>query len=311
MRLQCISLADRRETPIPARTLLCLGNFDGVHIGHKALLSKAAEKANKQRLLAAVFSIDDGAAYKKTKSLLSDSEKYAKMEACGIDRVYTAHFSQICSLSPKQFVEDVLVGRLGCQIALCGENFRFGKMAAGDANTLKKEMQANGGKVIVCDSVLFEGEVVSASRIKEALKEGKAELAEQMLGEPFALRSAVLRGKGIGGPTLGVPTVNLAFDETAFVPKHGVYVSKTKIGDEIYGSITNVGIRPTFEKEGKVNAETHIFAKAGDLYGKEISVSLLAFLRGERRFEDPHALKAQLEKDCASALTYLASHNIT
>ena len=290
---------------------LALGIFDGVHIGHKALLSKAAAEAQKQGLLAAVFSIDDGAAYKKTKSLLPDKEKYAKMEACGIKRVYTAHFSQICSLTAKEFVKEVLFKRLNCKIALCGENFRFGKMAAGDAHTLKKEMQASGGKAVICESVLFEGDAVSASRIKEALAEGKAELAEQMLGEPFALRSFVLHGKGIGGPTLGVPTVNLAFDEAAFVPKHGVYVSKTKIGNQVFGSITNIGIRPTFENDGKVNAETHIFAKAGDLYGKEISVSLLAFLRGEHRFEDPHALKAQLEKDCASALTYLASHNIT
>ena len=290
---------------------LALGIFDGVHIGHKALLSKAAAEAQKQGLLAAVFSICDGAAYKKTKSLLPDKEKYAKMEACGIKRVYTAQFSQICSLSPKEFVEDVLIKRLHCKIALCGENFRFGKMAAGDANTLKKEMQANKGDAMICPSVLFEGEVVSASRIKEALTEGKAELAEQMLGEPFALRSFVLHGKGIGGPTLGVPTVNLAFDEAAFVPKHGVYVSKTKIGKQVFGSITNIGIRPTFENDGKVNAETHIFAKAGDLYGKEISVSLLAFLRGERCFENSNALKAQLEKDCASALAHLHSHKIT
>lgn len=290
---------------------LALGIFDGVHIGHKALLSKAVAEAQKQGLLAAVFSICDGAAYKKTKSLLTDKEKYAKMEACGIKRVYTAHFSQICSLSPKEFVEDVLIKRLNCNIALCGENFRFGKMAAGDAATLKMEMQANKGSAIVCESILFEGEAVSASRIKEALAEGKAELAEQMLGESFALRSFVLHGKGIGGPTLGVPTVNLAFDETAFVPKHGVYVSQTKIGDALYDSITNIGIRPTFENNGKVNAETHIFAKAGDLYGKEISVSLLSFLRGEYRFETPEALKAQLEKDCASALAHLHSHKIT
>ena len=99
--------------------------------------------------------------------------------------------------------------------------------------------------------------------------------------------------------------MNLAFDEAAFVPKYGVYVSKTKIGKQVFGSITNIGIRPTFEKEGKVNAETHIFAKAGDLYEKEISVSLLSFLRGEYRFETPEALKAQLKKDCEAAVVYL------
>ena len=289
---------------------LALGIFDGVHIGHKALLSQTAQQAQKSGLLAAVFTISDGAAYKKTAPLFADKEKYAKMESCGIARVYTARFEQIRDLSPETFIAEVLIKRLGCEVALCGENFRFGKGAAGSADILCKEMQANGFRANVCQSVLFEGKTVSASAIKEALACGQAELAAAMLGEPFTLRSAVLHGKGIGGAKLGVPTVNLAFEASAFVPKHGVYASRTQVGDAVYPSLTNVGLRPTFETEAKANAETHILAEVGNLYGKEVAVSLLSFLRPERRFENEDALKAQLQKDCEAAKSYLNQRKI-
>lgn len=283
---------------------MALGVFDGVHIGHRYLFEETVQTARQAQLRAAVFTICDAFSYKKTLPLLSEAEKHARMEMCGIERVYTVRFAQIAHLSPQAFVKDVLIDRLGCEVAICGENFRFGKGAAGTAQTLCELMLVQGLRTSVVPSILHEGKTVSSSAIKEALAQGCIERANAMLGAPYTLSAPVVHGKGIGAAVLGVPTINQCLDADTHLPKKGVYVSMTKIKDKSFRSVTNIGCRPTLEKEGLPNAETHILAQTGDLYGKEIAVSLYAFLRDERCFASKEALKAQLERDCASARSY-------
>ena len=288
--------------PDPGRTVAALGFFDGVHIGHRRLLDRAAEIAASRSLIPSVFTFsDDALSFKPDAARLTDfSEKVELFRLAGIERVYAADFPDLSGLSPERFVSEILVGQLNVSVAVCGFNFRFGAGAAGDSDALVRLMRDLGRDAEVIAPTVLDGTVVSSSAIRAALSEGDVALAEQMLGRPFSLSGRVEHGRGYGH-TEGIPTVNLPVAPHLAVPRRGVYRSRAVIDGAGYPAVSNVGTRPTFGGTG-VNCESSLLAYHGsDLYGRAVRVELLGFLRDERKFDTPEDLYRQIALDISAA----------
>ena len=286
----------------PGRTVAALGFFDGVHIGHRRLLDRAAEIAASRGLIPSVFTFsDDALTFKPDAERLTDfSEKLELFRAAGIERVYAADFPALAGLSPERFVKEILIGRLNVSVAVCGFNFRFGARAAGDSDALVRLMREAGGEAEVIAPTLLDGVVVSSSAIRAALSAGDVDLASRMLNRPYALTGAVEHGRGYGH-TEGIPTVNLPLAPHLAVPRLGVYRSRVVIDGIGYPAVSNVGTRPTFGGNG-INCESYLLDYHGaELYGKTASVQLLGFLRDEKKFDSPEELYRQIEHDIAAA----------
>ena len=300
--MKLIRLLPGCPPPESGRTVAALGFFDGVHIGHRRLLDRVAEIARSRALVPSVFTFsDDALSFKPDAARLTDfSEKLELFRAAGIERVYAADFPSFAGLSPEKFVSDILVGCLNASVAVCGFNFRFGARAAGDSEALVRLMRGAGGEAEVIASTLLDGVVVSSSAIRSALASGEIDLANRMLGRPYALSGTVEHGRGYGH-TEGIPTVNLPIAPHIAIPRKGVYRSRAVIDGVGYPAVSNVGTRPTFGGN-TVNCESYLFDYRGaDLYGRTAAVELLAFLRDERKFDTPEELYRQIERDIALA----------
>ncbi len=287
------------ETP----RAVALGLFDGVHIGHRAVIAEVLDVAE---FTATVLSFSDETALPKNAARLQTlADRCGLIENIGVEELILADFSAISTLSPTDFVKTVLKEQLNARLVSCGENFRFGKGGVGDAALLKTLCEAQGIRVSVAKTVLCDGEPVSSSRIREALADGNVGLAARLLGHPFSLTGTVTHGFG-RGKTLGFPTANLPLRDGFAVPRLGVYLSTVEIDGNVHSALTNVGSRPTF---GDItpSCETSIFDYSGDLYGKDLRVSLVRFLREERAFSSKEDLKTQIEQDKETAKKHLAA----
>ncbi len=277
--------------PYTKETVTALGFFDGVHIAHASLLKQAVDAARERALTPAVFTFFD-APHKQGEKLLSFQERLARFEKHGIETVFVADFAALKELSPIDFIENILKVTCRTAMAVCGFNFRFGKNAAGDAALLLSHFPCS----IVLEPVMQDGRTVSASRVRKLLEEGKVEDAARLLGMPYTVSAEVTHGKELGR-TIGFPTANMKPD--AFLPKNGVYETSIFIDGKAYTALTDIGFRPTAEKEGERRMETYIPHFSGDLYGKNLTVSFVRRLREEKRFDSIEALKAQLLFDLA------------
>ena len=289
----------------PDDRLSCaIGNFDGVHEGHQRLLSLAAEKEG-EITKSAVFTFAVPTSHIKNGAslLMSPEQRYPIFRQLGIDLLILADFNQISVLSPTSFAEEILFRRCQVRRAVCGFNFRYGKNARGNAETLKKSFEALGGATNVFPPYRFLGQTVSSSEIREALAVGNPERARMLLGRPYSLTAEVVHGKRLGR-TLGFPTANQRFPKGRLVPKFGVYAVRIHIDGTTYRGVANVGVRPTVENTVSANCETFVFDYHGDLYGKTLTTEFYGFLRPERHFSDVNALKAAVELDIQSAILY-------
>ena len=205
----------------------------------------------------------------------------------------TVPFDEVRDMSCEVFVSEVLVGKLNVACAFCGFNFRFGKMGAGNGETLAALMKSHGRSTVILPPVNLGGEPVSSTRIRAALAEGDMALANSLLGRNFGFVSEVLHGKALGA-TLGFPTANQRIAHGAAAPRHGVYASLCIIDGKKYPAVSNIGVRPSTDSHGEVNCETNIIGFSGDLYGREIAVYPLAFIRPERRFSSAAELTAEV-----------------
>lgn len=274
-----------------------LGNFDGVHLGHRALIDRAREMG--RTVLVYTFRSLPGAG-----DYLSDpEEKQTLLLEAGADRVFLESFERVREYSPERFVDEVLVNGMHAADLVCGFNFRFGKGGAGDAALLTELASARGIRTSVIPAVLSDGEPVSSTRVRSLLREGKPEEAAKLLGRPYSFALPVLHGKALGR-TLGFPTANQTFPEGRLVPKTGVYASFAEVGGMVLPALTNIGVRPTFENGAAPNAETHILGGwRGELYGEKLRVGLLSYLREEKRFESAETLTAEIEKNREEAFS--------
>lgn len=281
---------------------VALGFFDGVHLAHREIIKATVSLAKSRGISSAVFTFpaEQSGIKSCAKRIYSTKERLELIESLGADAVVLADFGAISSLSAERFIKDVLVCDLGCRIALCGYNFRFGRKASGDADTLREFMRLSGGEAIVFEKYEFGGSELSATKIREALAMGEVALAAEMLGSPYRLRGRVSHGLG-NGHGLGFPTVNVEIPEIRAYPRLGVYRTLLPIDGKIYTGVTNVGVCPTFEHRA-VHAETHIVDFSGDLYGRDVCIYFAEFLRDEARFPDSGALVKQIGEDTRLAV---------
>lgn len=263
---------------------MLLGGFDGLHIGHRALLSHA----KKSGLPVGAMTIVGG----KTQGCLFDfSEREEIFRSLGLDFVFELPFQEIKNLSPKEFLA-LLEKEFSPKQFVCGEDFRFGAGAVGTPGNMKEWTQV---RVESLPLVEFDGRKVSASLIKEYLSAGEIEKANALLGSPFFLRGEVIKDRGVG-KTLGFPTANIVYPKHKHAVRFGVYETVCVVDGKPYKGVTNYGARPTFDNE-RVLTETYLDGFDGDLYGKTLRVQFLRFLREVQKFESVDALKAQLRED--------------
>ncbi|MBR4622906.1 MAG: riboflavin biosynthesis protein RibF [Ruminococcus sp.] len=292
-------MKDITEHGLPGgeRTAVALGIFDGVHLGHRLVLDEACAAAEKG-LVPAVFTFRSGTVTTKpqTECLLTDEAKYERLGKLGIKYIMAPDFADIRSLPPAEFTEKVLAGQLGCGLAVCGKDFRFGRGAVGDADLLRREGERLGFEVRVLDKLQMDGATVSSSRIKKLIRTGEIEKANRLLGYTFGWTLPVIHGNEIGR-TWNFPTINQLLPEKIVLPRFGVYCARAKTEDRTFFGVANIGVKPTVEKKTAPLAETFILDFDGDLYGKEVELRLDTFLRPEQRFSDIAALRAQIQAD--------------
>ena len=284
-----------------------IGNFDGVHLGHQAILRNVIGIARAEGWRSAAVTFHPHptklVAPERAPRLLTTPEQRAHLiEQQGVDEVLILPFdSALAHLSPESFVREILVDKLKTRAILVGDNFRFGHRAAGDVQTLEELGGKYSFETDVVPPVTWRNRVISSSSIRAAILEGHVSVACRMLGRPYALEGVVVHGAGVGSKQT-VPTLNL--QTTAEVlPKTGVYVTRTRTREREWPSITNVGYRPTFNGHG-LSIETYLLATLDGPTPAEISVEFLRWVREERKFDTPESLKAQILRDVTRANAY-------
>ena len=270
---------------------IALGSFDGVHVGHRAIIARAAAIAP-QGAAPAVWTFAENPF--GVPCLTSPEEKLGLLAECGAKYAIVCKFDEVASLAPEEFV-DQLIG-FGAVALTCGFNYTFGAGKSGDADTLVRLCGERGLRCAVVDRVDVGGERVSSTRIRELIAAGAVDKAAELLGRPYSVTAPVEHGNKLGR-TIGFPTINQHISADRAIPGRGVYASRCMD----MPAVTNVGVRPTVTDDGEVVCETHIIGDCGDLYGKIVTVRLLRFLRDERKFKSLEALKPQLQIDSAAS----------
>lgn len=279
---------------------IALGNFDGLHIGHKKVLESTLAFSKEHNLEAKVMLFDihpkEFLTGKKIPHLMTDEDEEAALRDMGFE-VCRVSFAEIKDYSCEEFFKKIIVDFFNAKALCCGFNYSFGKNGAGNAETLAALCKENRILCNVAQPVSVGGMTVSSSAIRNFIVDGNAYTAAEMLGRPYAIHGEVIHGDA-RGRTLGFPTTNQKIDETLTVPKFGVYETRVKIDGKAYKGVTNIGIRPTYRAEYAL-AETHIIDFSDDIYGRIIDVELIRYIRPEVRFNSADELKAQLMKDIA------------
>jgi riboflavin kinase/FMN adenylyltransferase len=286
---------------------ITIGNFDGVHNGHRQIMRRVVGIAREHGWKPAVMTFDPHptklVAPSRAPRLLTTPEQRARLiEELGIEEILILPFTaEIAQLTPEEFVCEILVGKLKARAVLVGDNFRFGNRAAGDAKTLVELGRKYGFEVEITGTIAWRNRIISSSEIRGLIEAGEVALACRMLGRPYALEGVVVRGEGIGSKQT-VPTLNLD-TQAEVLPKTGVYITRTHYKVRAWPSITNVGYRPTFNGQ-QLTIETYLLATLEGDPPVEIAVEFLRRVRDERKFEDAAALKAQILRDVGRAQVY-------
>ncbi len=281
-------------------TAVAAGVFDGIHLGHRAVIEKAVSVAGKaENTSAAVFTFDTPTVTSKGGFgfILNHDDKLAELERLGADYVYSPDFSLCKELSAECFVREVLVGKMRARYIVCGEDFRFGRNASGNTELLKTLGKELGFDVITVPPINdVNGERISSTLIRRLISEGDISRANDLLGYDYYFTLPVVGGKRLGR-TLGFPTINQPLESERAMPKFGVYASIAEFDGREYKGITNIGVKPTVSDSKKVLAETYIIGFEGELYGKNVKLSLKEFIRPELKLDSIDELKAQLKVD--------------
>jgi len=308
--------------PIPDRggSVVTVGVFDGVHAGHRALLSEAHRIARDTGLQSVVVTFDRHPATvvrpdEVPRLLTSLHHRLELLDRLGVDVTYVVTFDEERSLqTPEQFVEDVLVDRLNAKVAVAAESFHFGHRRKGDVPTMTELGVQHGIKVVTVPLTIDDaiGDAVTSTAVRGVVAAGDVELAARLLGRPFEVRGIVEHGDA-RGRTIGFPTANVAVAGDIILPSDGVYAGWYVRGDgsdgATYPSAINVGRRPTFyDENGLLLVEAHLIDFDGDLYGEKAAVRFVTRLRDEQRFSGIDALAAQLRSDVEHARSILRDH---
>ena len=298
---------------IPERSdsgcVLTIGNFDGVHRGHQALLAKLSAKAKALGLPAAVLTFEPHpreyfAHEARPRRLTSLREKIELLRAQGVDRLYIGRFNaQLAGLTADQFIERVLRQGLDVRHLMIGDDFRFGQGRKGDFALLQKAGAAQGFGVEAMDTLVHEGERVSSSAVRQAHAAGEMEHAARLLGRPYSISGRVMHGDKIGR-TIGFPTCNIQLKHRS-PPMMGIYtVSVEGLAEHPWPGVASIGVRPTINDAGRTTLEVHLFDWSAECYDAHLKVNFLAKQRDEARYDTLEALTAQIARDADEARAY-------
>jgi riboflavin kinase / FMN adenylyltransferase len=290
--------------PDAGPSAVALGAFDGIHLGHRAILGTAVALARqgKIRALACTFDRHPMEVLQPDRApmpITTLEERLELIAGTGIDTTVVIPFTPaVASIEAKAFVQNVLIGTLQAREIVVGFNHRFGRGARGDAQFLESLAAPLGFRAHIVPALLVDGVAVSSSEIRAALQRGDLPNAERLLGRPYSIRGEVVRGAG-RGRTLGFPTANVKTERPLGLPV-GVYVCRLLVGAREHQAVVNVGYRPTFG-ETDLSVEAHVLDFAGDLYDQRVTLTFLRRLREERKFPSVDALKEQIALDVAAA----------
>ena len=288
---------------------LTIGNFDGVHRGHRAMLQRLVEKARALKLPCSVLTFEP-----HPREFFSPSvaparlsrlrEKLELLAEAGIERTHVLRFgAQLASLSPERFVEDVLLRGLGVRWLLVGRDFRYGAKRAGDFAALQSAARKQGFGLEAMNDVMDGGQRVSSSGVRAALAAGDLENAERLLGRRYSMSGRVVHGERLGR-TLGFPTANIVLRRRP--PLAGVFVVEAELEEthKTLRGVASVGRRPTVKQEAAPLLEVHLFDWAAELYGRHLRVKFLHKLRDEEKYDGLYALRSAIQRDAAQAKDY-------
>ncbi|MEP6849713.1 MAG: bifunctional riboflavin kinase/FAD synthetase [Acidobacteriota bacterium] len=295
-------------------TVLTLGVFDGLHLGHQRIMQTVVDRAKSIGAVPTAITFDPhprAVLHPESAPPLLQTldQRLANFEVLGIEQAIVIPFDREFASTPAEgFLADVIRDRLHAKEVYLGKGFAFGKGRGGNIELLRKMSADLGFEADEVDEVTLRGHRISSSRIRNLLDEGKVNVARRMLGRPYGVEGVVIRGNR-RGHTIGFPTANLK-PHNRVIPRFGVYATATLIDGNWRRSITNIGVRPTFENEAEPSIETYVFDYDNDLYGDVLRVRFLHRIRDERKFNGIDELKAQIQKDSSRAMNYFSHRGV-
>ena len=286
---------------------MAIGKFDGLHLGHRKLLSEILRQ-KEDGLKAAVFTFDPSPevffGMNPARELSTNEEKRDLFRKIGIDILVEFPFNkETAAISPEDFVIDILCGRMNAKFVAAGTDLSFGSMGKGNFTMLSSLARHMGFETCKIDKIERNGKVISSTLIRELVEEGNMEEAAACLGAPYKITGKIVHGRALGR-RIGIPTLNQMPPTDKLLPPFGVYYSEVKADGRIFKGITNIGIKPTVTNDNQVTVETSLYDFSGDLYGETAEVSLLTFRRPEMRFSGVSELKKTMEKDIRAGEIY-------
>lgn len=289
------------EFSIKKKTAIALGTFDGLHIAHEYVITQVVDIARKNNLLSVVYTFSNHPkdlvpSVESPKRLITPEQKVERIRSLGVDILVIVPFDEIqLSIDAEEFLSDIIVKKLNAAHVVVGYDFRFGKNAKGCVNMLRDKSNELDYTVDIIDPIKFDGITVSSTLIRNYLLAGNVLGANNLLGRKYSVQGVVIRGKQVGRK-LGFPTINLDIDYNMTVLKPGVYATQTKVGDDTYHSITNVGFNPTFDQVD-FNIETYILDYDEDLYDEHVEIIFNDYMREEIKFDNLDDLIDQISTD--------------
>ncbi len=298
-----------REFQIEEPTVVTIGKFDGRHKGHQKLLREMMKFREQKGFRLAVFTFDMAPAGvvtgKPMTVITTNQERRNNMEKIGVDYLVEYPFDQeTARTSPEDFVKIILAGKMNMKAIVAGPDCKFGHKGAGNAVLLRSLSAEYGYETVIIEKEQADHRDISSTYVREELDQGHIEKVNELLGEPYAIHGIVVHGNHIGGSRLGFPTANILPPKEKHLPRFGVYVSRVLVGDRYYAGVTNVGRKPTIEGEYPAGVETFILGLEEDLYGRNIEIQLLCFVRPEQKFDSMEELRDRISRDKAFAAEY-------
>lgn len=304
--MEIIKSIDKIKNLHLKNSVVAIGKFDGLHLGHQIIMDKLNE-SKKENHLRVIFTFSKNPKTvllnKAVENIFTEEEQIYNYEKSGVDILIIYPLSnEILKMEPEDFVKNILIEKLDAKKIICGEDFRFGRDRRGDINLLKELGRHHLFKVIEVEKKSSHGEIISSTRIKELLINGDTLGAAKLLGRYFSYTGKVIHGKALGR-TIGVPTANTSIPEGKLILPFGVYYTFVVINGKTFKAVSNIGKNPTIEGENEITLETHILNYEGDLYGKILEINFVEYLRTEKKFKGLQELKEQINKDisCVNA----------
>ncbi|MBS1112660.1 MAG: ribF [Nitrospirae bacterium] len=294
-------------------TVLTIGNYDGVHLGHQKILSTVVKRAGEIKGTSMVMTFEPHpvkviAPERNIKLLTTTEEKARLIETMGIHVLLLINFNkEFSSMLPDDFINEVLIKKIKVREIIVGTNYTFGKHKKGTIDLLRKRGKSFGFDVQAIRNVMVHGNIVSSSAVRSLLQRGAVHEVSQYLGRAYSIEGSVIKGKGRGQSILHIPTANIT-TPVEIAPREGVYAVKVNMRGTVYNGVANIGKNPTFGNEN-VSYEVHLFSFSGNLLGANIRIYFIDRIRGERTFPDPVSLEKQIRDDIEYAKNILNPKN--